>query len=63
MQSKLPKTGVVAFGDLSADIIHAATSSLIFLSYTKTGIIIFNKYISSVIITECSIEAHQHKGI
>lgn len=63
MQSKLAKTAVVAFGDLSADLIHAATSSLIFLSYTKTGIIIFNKCLSSVIITECSLEAHQHKGI
>lgn len=41
MQSKLTKPAMVAFGDLSAEAVHEVTGSLSFLSYTKTGIIIF----------------------
>lgn len=41
VQLKLPKPAVKACGDLSAEVVRAATGTLSFLSYTKTGIIIF----------------------
>lgn len=45
MQSKLSKPAVVAFGDLSAEVVHGATGSLSFPSHTETGIIIFTVHI------------------
>lgn len=36
---------MVTCGDLSTEVLHAATGSLNFLSYTKTGIIIFTVYL------------------
>lgn len=41
VQLKLPQTAMVAFGDLPAEVLHAAAGSLSFLSYSETGIVIF----------------------
>lgn len=41
VQLKFPKPAMEACGDLSAEVVCAATGSLCFLSYTESGIIIF----------------------